>query len=101
MKKPLQSIQLFFYKLWNIRKVLKFRGFEKKLEEAVKDKQANQVTLMREISKKMKSYFPKGRSKYIPLSIKQRNEIRAAIYHEFGQKMSKLNIAINDKLEFV
>lgn len=101
MKKLLQCIQLFFYKLWNIRKVLKFRGFEKKLEEAVKDKQANQVTLMREISAKMKSFYPKGRSRFIPLSIKQRNEIRAAIYNQFGQQMSKLNIKINDKLQFV
>jgi hypothetical protein len=101
MKKAIQSIKLFFYKLWNIRKVLKFRGFEKKLEEAVVDKQANQVTLMREITKKIKSCYPKGRSKYIPLSLKQRNEIRAAIYNQFGQQMSKLNIDINSKLEFV
>ena len=101
MKKAIQSIKLFFYKLWNIRKVLKFRSFEKKLEKALIDKQADQITLMREISKKMKSFYPKGRSKFIPLSLKQRNEIRAAIYNQFGQQMSKLNIAINSKLEFV
>lgn len=78
-----------------------FKSFDEKLEESIVDKGALQVILMREISKVMKSFYPKGRSKYIPLSLKERREIKAAIQCQFGYRMQKLHIAINDKLEFV
>lgn len=98
--KPNLLIRLFYY-IWNIRKFRKFKNIENKLEGAVQNKQAEQVILMREISKEMKKHFPKGRSKYIPLSLKERREIHAAILLQFGEKMQKINIVLNLKLEFV
>lgn len=101
MNKIQSSIRSFFYYIANFRKIYKFKGFEKKLEGAVIDKQAHQVILMREISKEMKKHFPKGFSKYIPLSLKARREIKVAIHLQFGERMEKLHVTINDKLEFV
>lgn len=101
MKQIPNLIRQFFYNIWNFRKIRTFKDFEKRLEDAVLDKQAEQVILMRKISKEMKKLFPKGRSEYIPLSLKERTEIRAQMYHRFGDEMRRLHVVLNLKLEFV
>lgn len=78
-----------------------FKDFEKKLGEAVIDKQAHQVILMQEISKEIQILWPKGRSKFIPLSFPQRIDMRAKIHSKFGEKMEKLHVKMNNNLQFI
>ena len=93
-------LSLFYYIL-NFKKIRFFKDVNKKLAEAVKEKNVKQAELMLEINSVMKSFYPKGRSKFIPLSLKERREIRAAVELQFGKQMQRLNIKINDKLHFV
>ena len=98
MKQFFLNIYYFFA---NFFKRLKFKKYEKLLEDAIIDKEANQIILMRQIKKEILKLWPKGRSKYIPLSYPQRMEIKAKIYSQFGKQMQKLHIKINDNLHFV
>lgn len=98
MKKILLNIFYFFTQFF---KRNKFKRFEKSLEDAIIDKEAHQIILMRQIKKEILKLWPQGRSKYIPLSYPQRMEIKAKIYSQFGKQMQKLHIKINDNLHFV
>ena len=91
----------FFYYLFNFKKIRLFNQINVKLLEAVKEKNISQAHLILDINEKIKSFYPKGRSKFIPLSLKERREIRAAVELQFGKQMQKLNVKINDKLQFV
>jgi hypothetical protein len=90
-----------FYAIVNIRKTIKFKKYEKLIEKAQAIEYANQETLMFAINERILSFYPKGRSLYIPLSWKQKREIRADIYFEYGEQMKKFNIKINKNLRFV
>jgi hypothetical protein len=95
--------QLFlriYYYFANFRKAQTFKGFEKKLQGALVNKAQNQIELIKEIKAEIDLLWPKSRSKYIPLSIPQRNEIRAKVYTKFGKQMSSLKIHINSNLQF-
>jgi len=98
MKKLFLNI---FYFFWNFRKRLKFKGFEKKLQGALVNKHKEQIKLIKEIKKEIDILWPKGRSKFIPLSYPQRVELRAKIYSKFGSQMQSLKIHINQNLEFI
>lgn len=93
-------LSLFYY-IFNFKKIRFFKDVNKKLAEAVKEKNVKQAELMLEINSVMKSFYPKGRSKFIPLSLKERREIRVAVELQFGKQMQRLNIKVNDKLHFV
>jgi hypothetical protein len=99
------NMKQFFLKIYyffaNFRKRLVFSKFEKKLQEAVVDKRVDQANLMLTIKKEIDKLWPKGRSKYIPLSLPQRLEIKARIEDQFGEQMKSLHIKVNSKLEFV
>lgn len=97
MKKLFLTI---FYFFCNFRKHLKFKRIEGKLKTALVDKYKDQVVLIKEIKKEIDLLWPKGRSKYIPLSIPEKIELRAKIYSKYGDRMSILNVHINQNLQF-
>jgi len=101
MKKIATFFVLLYYRIVQFKKYRMFSDFEKKLEDAIIDKQAETVIAMRKIAAEIKKFLPKGRSKYIPLSLKERREIRAGIETKFSADIKKYGIKINDKLEFV
>lgn len=90
-----------YYAILNWRKSLKFKKFEKRLEKAIYTKETNQVDLMIAIKKRIRSYYPKGWSKFIPLSIKQQREIHAAILLEYGDAMKKYDVKLTKTLKFL
>jgi len=92
---------LAWYYCINFRKNLKFKSLERSLDEAIYIKETNQLDLMITIKNRIRSYYPKGYSLYIPLSIKQKNEIHAAICLEFGSQMEKHNVKLNKNLIFL
>jgi hypothetical protein len=98
MRKLFLSI---FYFFWNFRKSVKYKGFETKLESALINKQAHQVHLMRTIKKEIDNLWPKTHSKFIPLSLPQRREIKAKIEDQFRSQMLLYKVKINDNLQFV
>ncbi len=93
-------LQLYYF-IAQVFKRNKFKSFEKSLEDAIINKEAHQIFLMRQIKKEILKLWPRGRSKYIPLSYPQRMEIKAKIQCQFGTQMQKLHIKINDNLHFV
>lgn len=101
MQTIIKKIQLFFINLWNFRKIQKFKKINEVLEVAVHEQQMDAISLMKTISKEMRKFFPKGKSKYIPLSIKKRTEIYYYIESRYGREMKKYNVDLNLKLEFI
>lgn len=97
MKRFFLSIYYFFR---NFFKRITFRKFERKLQGALVDKHRYQIVLMKEIKTEINNLYPKSRSKFIPLSLPQRIEIRAKIYSKFAEKMRILNVNIDVNLKF-
>jgi len=90
-----------YYFFANFRSRLRFKGFEKKLGAAVADKRMDQAQLLLKIKNEIDKLWPKGRSKFIPLSLPERMEIKARIEDQFGDQMKPLHIKINNQLQFV
>jgi hypothetical protein len=90
-----------FYSVINFRKSLKFKKYERVLEEALYKEELSQADLMITIKNRIKNFYPKGVSDYIPLSWKQKREIKAAIEFEYGDQMAKYKVKLNKNLKFV
>lgn len=90
-----------YYAIINIRKSLKFKKYERVLEEALYKEELSQADLMITIKNRIKNFYPKGISQYIPLTWKQKREIRAAIYFEYGEQMKKFKVKLNKDLKFI
>jgi intergrase/recombinase len=90
-----------YYAIINFRKSLKFKKYERALETAIYKEELSQSELMLTIRDRIKSYYPKGVSMFIPLSWKQKREIKAAIDLEFGDQMEKHNVKLTRNLKFV
>jgi hypothetical protein len=100
MKRFLASIKAFLLKLWHFRKYRQFAGFEKRLGKAVTDQEVDRYILKSEIVKYMGKYLHvNARSKYIPKDRKNKEECRQQVIGVFGDRMKRLGITINDKLE--
>lgn len=99
------QLKFAFWSIWysiiNYRKARKFKKIEKSLDKAIYTKETNQIELMITIKKRIRSYYPKGWSKFIPLSIKQQREIHAAIVLEFGDAMKKHDVKLTKTLKFL
>jgi hypothetical protein len=98
MKKVFLKIYYYFTQFFK-RKT--FKNFEASLKDAVIDKEAKQILLMRKIKNEIELLWPNGRSKYIPLSYPQRIEIKTKVYSKFGCQMKMLHIKLNNNLHFV
>ena len=90
-----------YYSAINFRKARKFKKFEALLEEAQRIQDLSQAELMKEISNRIKNFYPKSRSLYIPLTWKEKKEIRAAIYFQYGDQMAKYKIKLSKDLKFL
>jgi hypothetical protein len=101
MKKKLihwfKMIFFFSYRRSNrdIEKVNKILG------EAVKDKTKSQIELMQEIAKFIDGFYPKGRSKFIPLTWLQKREIYSHIVVKYSDRMKDLNVKMSKELKFI
>lgn len=82
--------------LFNFKKINEIEKINKKLEKSITDK----IILKGKILKMLRRFTNVGgKSKYIPLTRKNREEIRQRVLAEFGSEMELLNVKINDKLE--
>ena len=99
--KYLKQFLLFFKNLFTN---YKFKKLTKTLEKASTKKQSERLQLSFEITKYIRKFAKldkNNRSKYIPLDFATKQLIRFNVDKEFGQKMSKLNIKLNAKLQVV
>lgn len=97
MKKVYNYFLNFFRKRKN-RRIL--NESSKQLEVAVQQEIINRTILRKDINNFLVDYFGvKGRSKYIPKSFKNSEEVKAAIQQKFSDRMQSLNISYNDIFE--
>ncbi len=101
MKKAINSIKQFFYKLWHLRKYLKAKSYERKIRKGILDLNQERIKLMIEAKVLIPKKTKKGVSKFIPLDIPTNAEIKALILFEFGYKMKILGMKITDDLKFI
>lgn len=97
--KALYFVKDKYYSVINFRKSLKFKKYEKTLQKALIIEELSQAELMQTIKDRIINFYPKSKSEYIPLTWKQKREIRAAIKFEFGEQMKKLKINVNKDLK--
>lgn len=90
-----------YYSVINFRKARKFKKFEKLLEEAQYKQDLSQAELMVEISERIRNFYPKSRSLFIPLTWKEKREIKAAIEFQYGDQMAKYKIKLSKDLKFI
>lgn len=73
----------------------------KRIEEGIIDKEARKAILILEIQKVVRKKLKKGRSKYIPLTKKNKAEIKAMIEADFGKQMKDNHLQLTDNLKLV
>lgn len=100
MKKLKQQITDVWFRIWNIRKILKFNRINKRLGKGVSDQEVDRMILKFQIKKYMRKYFKvDAKSKYIPRDVKSDEESRQQVIGRFGEEMERVGLTINDKLE--
>ena len=90
--------KLWFY-LLNFKRVNRFKYFEKKMEVNLRKQKVEQAILIQEIQVLIPKKVKKGLSKYIPLTRLARARIRAMVLANFGERMKKHNLSINEHLQ--
>lgn len=88
----------------NLYKRYRFKKIEKKLTKVAKKKTNERLQLRFEIANYIRKFAKidkDNKSKYIPLDFKTKQLIMFNVEKEFGQKMSKLNVKLNSKLQVV
>lgn len=102
MKSVLSKITHFYNYLLNFRTINRFKKINTKLDKSLQDREVERIILKGQIIKMVRKYLNIGaKSEFIPISNRNRTEIRERVLAEFGEKMSKLDIRINAKLELV
>lgn len=102
MKSLLKSIAFFINYLVNFRTITKFKKINTKLDKSLQDREVERIILKGQIIKMVRKYLNIGaKSEYIPITNKNKTEIRERVLAEFGEQMNKLGIRINAKLELV
>ena len=95
-----QKIKLFFFRIFNFRKLKTVNSINEKLGQSIKDREVDRIILKGRIIKMTRKYLRiNANSKYIPKDIKNETEIRERIIAEFGEQMEKFGVTINHKLE--
>lgn len=102
MKSIIHKIVEFFKYLKHFRKNRKFEQINKKLTKKVDDIEVDKIILKGEIVQMVRKYLKlDAKSDYIPKDYKNKAEIRGEVLSKFGDRMEKLNVKINSKLELV
>lgn len=73
----------------------------KKVEEGIIDFEARKAILILDIQKTLRKKLKKGRSLYIPLTKKNKAEIKAMIEADFGPQMKEHRLRLTDNLKLV
>jgi hypothetical protein len=73
----------------------------KKIEEGIIDSEARKAILILDIQKTLRKKLKKGRSLYIPLTKKNKAEIKAMIEADFGPQMKAHHLRLTDNLKLV
>lgn len=88
--------------IWPWSSYWKIRRTNKKLVNAIQNKEKKRVKLAKLIRKEIRQYLGIGkddRSEYIPRDYKTRVRTRAAIYEKYGNEMKALNVNLSTKLK--
>lgn len=102
MKNIIHMVSAFFNYLKSFRKNRKFELINKKLTKKVDDIVVEKIILKGEIVQMVRKYLRiDAKSEYIPKDFKNNTEIREQVLAKFGERMEKLNVKINAKLELV
>lgn len=109
MKLRLKLLLSLIYRLWNFRKLKKYKKYESALEGALikKEKEkivreVNQEVLKVRIQKHMLKFLHvNARSRFIPHPVKSNEVCRKEIYKEFGAEMLKYGVSLKPDLTFV
>ncbi|WP_026730212.1 hypothetical protein [Flavobacterium denitrificans] len=102
MKPIIHKIANFFKYLLHYRKNRRFEQINKKLSKKVDDIEVDKIILKGEIVQMVRKYLKlDAKSEYIPKEYKNKAEIREQVLYKFGDRMKKLNVKINAKLELV
>lgn len=102
MKYLFSKIAFFFNYLMNYRTIKRFKKINNKLHKTIEDREVDRIILKGQIIKMVRKYLNIGaNSKFIPIDNRNTTEIRERVLAEFGEKMTKLDIRINAKLELI
>jgi protoheme ferro-lyase len=102
MKSLLKKIAFFLNYLRNFRTINKFKSINTKLQTTIEEREVDRIILKGQIIKMVRKYLNIGaKSDFIPITNRNRTEIRERVLAEFGEQMNKLGIRINAKLELV
>lgn len=103
LKTPLWFIKfkIWFYNFFAFDILKKDEKMAKRVEEGIIDKEARKAILILDIQKALRKKLKKGRSKYIPLTKKNKAEIKAMIEADFGKQMKENHLRITDNLKLV
>ena len=102
MKKILFKIQDFFRYMFNFRKNVKHRGYQRALKQAIVNDRVDKIIAKDIIVKDIKKLLVLHTgSKYIPDEVKNREEVKMMVIARHSEKMKALNIVITDDLKLV
>jgi hypothetical protein len=100
MKTLIQSIKQLVQWFATFGKRRTFKKIDQKLAKAINDREVDRIILKSQIIKAVRKYLNlDAESKYIPKDIKNKEEIRNKVLTDFGEKMQKLNIRLNQNLK--
>ena len=94
-------LKKFISFIWPWSTYWKIRRANKKLVNAIENKEKKRTKLAKKIRKEVHQYLGIGkddRSEYIPPDYKTRVRTRAAIYEKLGDEMRSLNVKLDTKL---
>ncbi len=101
MKRLLIQLQFFFYNLFVFKLFRKDQRMAKKINEGIEDFKVKKALLMLEIQEVLRKKLKKGKSDYIPLTKKNKAEIKAMIEADFGDKMASHHLRLTNNLKLV
>lgn len=102
MKKILFNIKFFCIYIFNFRKNVKFRGYQKSLKQAIINDRVDKIIAKDMIVKDIKKLLLLHTgSVFIPDDVKNREEVKLMVQVRHGEKMKALNIIITDDLKLV
>lgn len=98
----MKKIKAFFHYIFNFRKNVKFRGFQKSLKQAIINDRVDKIIAKDMIVKDIKKLLQLHTgSAFIPDDIKNREEVKMMVNVRHGEKMKALNIILTDDLKLV
>ena len=102
-KKPLWIIrfQIWLTNFFAFDLLKKDEKLAKKIEEGIIDFEAKKAILMLDIQKVLRKKLKKGHSKFIPLTKKNKAEIKAMIEADFGPQMKEHHLRLTNNLKLV